>query len=112
MRSSEIANFVRNIPNGRMIGITWVKADGSIRTGSCMFGVTNPSHVTAPGQGVRKGVDFKEALDKGTLKFFDATAENADGTKGGYRCAKLNRITKIVYNGETHIIEDNQHLIV
>jgi hypothetical protein len=111
MHSSEIATFVRSIPNGRMVGITWVKADGSIRTGSCMFGVKKPSHVTVPGKGVRKGVDFKEALEKGTLKFFDATADNDDGTKGGYRSAKLNRITKIVYDGETHIIDDNQHLI-
>jgi hypothetical protein len=111
MRSNEIANFVRNIPNGRMVGIEWVKADGSIRRGSCTFGVQNPTHVTKPGQGVRKGVTFTEALEKGTLKFFDVNADNGDGTKGGYRSAKLNRITKITYNGETHLIEDNQHLI-
>lgn len=111
MHSSEIATFVRSVPNGRMVGITWVKDDGSIRNGACMFGVKNPTHVTAPGKGVRKGVSFTEALDKGTLKFFDATAENGNGTKGGYRSAKISRITKIVYEGTTHIIDDNQHLL-
>ena len=110
MRRNEIVDFVRSIPNGRMIGIEWVKADGSIRRGSVCFGVKNPTHVTAPGKGQWKGVDFKEALDKGVLKFFDVNAENHDGTKGGYRSARLERITKITYEGE-HIIEDNQHLI-
>ena len=110
MHSSEIANFVRSIPNGRMVGITWVKADGSLRTGACMFGVKHPTNVTAPGQGSRKGLDFQDALNQGVLKFFDATVTNNNGTKGGYRSARIERIVKINYEGE-HIIDDNQHLI-
>jgi hypothetical protein len=110
MHSSQIVEFVRNIPNGRIIGITWVKADGSVRSGKCSFGVKNPSNSTPPGQGIRKGVDFKESVAKGVLKFFDTTATNRNGTLGDYRSARLDRIIKISYNGE-HIIEDNQHLI-
>lgn len=110
MKSSEIVSFVRNIPNGRMIGITWVKVDGSLRTASATFGVKNPSGTVAPGQGVRSGVGFAEAASKGVLKFFDTNAINRNGTKGDYRSAKIDRIVKISYNGE-HIIEDNQHLI-
>lgn len=111
MQSSEIVEFVKSIPKGHMVGITWIKADGSIRTGSCMFGVKNPSHITAPGKGVRVGVSFHDAIEKnGVLKFFDVKAENRNGTKGDYRSAKISRIVSINYHGE-HIIEDNQHLL-
>ena len=110
MKSSEIVDFVRSIPKGRMIGITWVKADGSLRKGSCMFGVSHPQHSTVPGDGVRKGVSFKEAVENGVLKFFDVNAVNRAGTKGDYRSARIDRIVKINYGGE-HIIEDNHHLM-
>ena len=111
MKRSEIVEFVKSIPKGRMVGIEWVKADGSIRRGSVCFGVKHPSGATVPGKGVRSGVSFNDAIEhNGVLKFFDVNAENHDGTKGGYRSARLERITKITYEGE-HIIEDNQHLI-
>lgn len=110
MRRDQIVEFVRSIPNGRMIGIEWVKADGSIRRGSVCFGVKNPSNSTVPGHGVRAGVGFTEAVQNGVLKFFDVNAENKNGTNGDYRSARLDRILKINYGGE-HIIEDNQHLI-
>ena len=105
MKRNEIVEFVRSIPNGRFIGMEWIKADGSLRKGQVAFGVKNPKNVTAPGQGERKGVSFKEALENGVLKFFEANAENKDGTKGGYRSARLERIVSITYNGVRHIIE-------
>ena len=110
MHSSQIVDFVRSVPNGQIVGITWVKADGSVRSGKCSFGVKNPSNSTKPGQGVRKGIDFKEAVEKGVLKFFDTTATNKNGTLGDYRSARIDRIIKISYKGE-HTIDDNHHLI-
>jgi hypothetical protein len=111
MKSSEIVEFVKSIPHGRMVGIEWVKSDGSVRRGSVCFGVKNPTNVTAPGKGIRSGVSFKDAIENnGVLKFFEPNAENDNGTKGGYRSAKLNRILSINYDGKHHEIEDNQHL--
>lgn len=110
MHSSEIVDFVKSIPKGRMVGITWVKADGSLRKGSVCFGVKHPTNATPPGGGVRSGLSFDDAVSQGVLKFFDVNAVNKNGTKGDYRSAKLNRILKITYGGE-HIIEDNQYLL-
>jgi hypothetical protein len=111
MKRNEIVDFVKGIPKGRMVGIEWVKSDGSIRRGSVCFGVKHPSNTTEPGKGIRSGVSFNDAIENnGVLKFFDVNAENRNGSKGDYRSAKLDRILKINYDGE-HIIEDNQHLI-
>jgi hypothetical protein len=111
MKSTEIVDFVKSIPKGKTVGIEWVKADGTLRKGAVCFGVKHPSNVTAPGQGVRSGVSFNDAIENnGVLKFFDINAENRNGTKGDYRSAKISRITKINYGGE-HIIEDNQYLL-
>ena len=111
MCRDEIVSFVRNVPNGRMIGIEWIKADGSVRKGSCCFGVQHPTHVTAPGQGIRQGVGFNEAVQNCVLKFFDVNAEAKNGGKGAYRSARLDRIISLAYDGKRHIIEDNQHLL-
>ena len=105
MKRSEIVEFVRSVPNGRFIGMEWIKSDGSLRKGQVAFGVKNPAHVTPPDKGERKGVSFKEALDNGVLKFFEANAENKDGTKGGYRSARIERIVAITYNGVRHTID-------
>ena len=111
MKRNEIVDFVKSIPKGRMVGIEWVKSDGSIRRGSVCFGVKHPSNTTEPGKGIRSGVSFNDAIENnGVLKFFDVNAENRNDSKGDYRSAKLDRILKINYAGE-HIIEDNQHLI-
>lgn len=107
MKRSEIVDFVKSVPKGRMVGIEWVKADGSIRRGSVCFGVKHPSGATVPGKGVRSGVSFNDAIERnGVLKFFDVNAPNKSGTKGDYRSARLDSIVKINYEGE-HIIEDN-----
>lgn len=110
MKSSEIVDFVRSVPRGKIIGIEWVKSDGSIRKGACMFGVRRPHNSTVPGEGVRKGVSFSEAVENGVLKFYDITAKNRNGGLGDYRSAKLNRILSVTYKGR-YDIEDNQQLL-
>jgi len=106
MKRSEIVTFVRSIPNGQFIHIQFIKADGTLRDATVQFGVQNPSNVTAPGKGVRKGVSFSEAVDMGVLKFYEANKDNGNGTHGAYRSAKIANIVSITANGKTYRIED------
>lgn len=106
MRRDEIVTFVKSIPKGRIVGIEWIKSDGSLRKGTVCFGVKHPNGTTVPGQGVRNGVNFEDSIEQnGVLKFFDVNAINRNGTKGDYRSAKLNKIISITYKGK-HLIED------
>ena len=107
MRRNEIVNFVRGITNGKFIHIEFVKANGELRNATVQFGVQHPTNVTAPGQGVRKGRSFDEAVADGTLVFFEANKVNPNGTRGAYRSAKLDRILSITANGVKYEIEDN-----
>ena len=106
MRRSEIVDFVRGIENGRMIGIEFIKANGERREAVVQFGVQHPAHVTAPGQGVREGVSFAEAVEKGVLKFYEPNKVNPNGTRGAYRSARIDSIISLTANGQRYIIED------
>ena len=105
LKRSEIATFIRTIPHGKFVGIEFVKADGTERSAQVCFGVRNPHNVTKPGEGIRKGVSFNEAISNGTLKFFEANVVNPNGTKGGYRSAKIDRIKSITYKEKYNIVD-------
>lgn len=105
LKRSKIAEFVASLPKGKFVGIEFVKADGTNRSAQICFGVKNPSHVTKPGQGMFKGDSFYDALEKGTLKFFEPNVVNKDGTKGSYRSAKIERIKSFTY-GEKYTVID------
>ena len=106
MKRSEIVDFVRGITNGRMIGIEFIKANGEHREAVVQFGVQNPAHVTAPGQGVREGVSFDDAVTKGVLKFYEPNKVNPNGTRGAYRSARIDSIISVTAEGKKYIIED------
>ena len=106
MKRADIVPFVRSITNGQFIHIEFYKKDGTLRNATVQFGVKNPTNVTKPGQGVRKGRSFTEAASAGTLVFFEANKENPNGTKGAYRSANIDKIVSITANGKKHIITD------
>lgn len=99
---SEIEGVVARFERGEFVSIIFTKADGSRRTALAQFGVANPTHTAAP-KGT--GESAKEALTKGRLKFFDASVENPDGTRGGYRQALFSRILTITGQGITYIVD-------
>lgn len=106
MKRSEIVTFIRGIKHGKFLHIQFRKANGELRDATIQMGVKHPAHVTAPGQGVRKGVSFEEALSQGVLKFYEPNKVNPNGTRGAYRSAKLSSIISISANGEKYTIED------
>ena len=69
-------------------------------------GVCNPANCTKPGHGVFDGMSAKEAEEKYNLfKHFDRNAKNDDGTRGCYRNASFDNITRLKVNGVKYIVE-------
>lgn len=99
---SEIEGVVAGFERGEFVSIIFTKADGTRRTALAQFGVSNPTNTAAPNG---TGESAKAALTKGRLKFFDASVENPDGTRGGYRQALFARILTITGNGTTYIVD-------
>ena len=99
---SEIEGVVARFERGEFVSIIFTKADGTRRTALAQFGVANPVNAPAP-KGT--GESAKEALTKGRLKFFDASVENPDGSRGNYRQALFTRIHTITGNGITYIVD-------
>ena len=98
----EIVEVINRFERGEFVSIIFTKADGTRRTALAQFGVANPVNAPAP-KGT--GESAKEALTRGRLKFFDASVENPDGTRGGYRQALFSRILTITGNGITYIVD-------
>ena len=98
----EIAEVITRFERGEFVSIIFTKADGTRRTALAQFGVANPVNAPAP-KGT--GESAKEALTKGRLKFFDASVENPDGSRGNYRQALFSRILTITGNGITYIVD-------
>ena len=99
---SQIAEVVARFERGEFVSIIFTKADGTRRTALAQFGVANPVNAPAP-KGT--GESAKEALTRGRLKFFDASVENPDGSRGNYRQALFSRILTITGNGITYIVD-------
>ena len=99
---NQIAEVVARFERGEFVSIIFTKADGTRRTALAQFGVANPVNAPAP-KGT--GESAKEALTRGRLKFFDASVENPDGSRGNYRQALFSRILTITGNGITYIVD-------
>ena len=99
---SQIAEVVARFERGEFVSIIFTKADGTRRTALAQFGVANPVNAPAP-KGT--GESAKEAITRGRLKFFDASVENPDGSRGNYRQALFSRILTITGNGITYIVD-------
>ena len=102
IKENEIAEVVARFTRGEFVSVVFTKKDGSRRTALAQFGVANPANAAAP-KGI--GETAREALEKGRLKFFDASVENPDGTRGNYRQARFTAIITISGNGTTYIID-------
>ena len=99
---AEIPAVIARFERGEFVSIIFTKADGTRRTALAQFGVANPTNTAAP-KGT--GESAKEALTRGRLKFFDASVENPDGSRGNYRQALFSRILTITGNGITYIVD-------
>ena len=99
---AEIPAVIARFERGEFVSIIFTKADGTRRVALAQFGVANPTNADAP-KGT--GESAKEALTRGRLKFFDASVENPDGTRGNYRQALFARILTITGNGITYIVD-------
>ena len=102
IKENEIADVIARFTRGEFVSIVFTKADGTRRTALAQFGVANPTNAAAPNG---TGETAREALGKGRVKFFDASVENANGTRGNYRQARFDRIITIAGNGTTWIID-------
>lgn len=102
IKENEIPAVVAGFTRGEFVSIIFTKKDGSRRRALAQFGVANPAHVAAPNG---TGETAKQALEKGRVKFFDASVENEDGSRGGYRQARFPSIITIAGNGTTYIVD-------
>ena len=102
IKENEIPAVVAGFTRGEFVSIIFTKKDGSRRRALAQFGVANPAHVAAPNG---TGETAKQALENGRVKFFDASVENPDGTRGAYRQARFTAIITISGNGQTFIVD-------
>ena len=99
---NEIAATVAGFARGEFVSIVFTKKDGTRRTALAQFGVANPTNTAAPNG---TGESAREALERGRLKFFDASVENPNGSRGNYRQARFSSIITISGNGKTYIVD-------
>lgn len=102
---NSVAELIYSAEN-KFFGMTYIKADGSLRNAVCRLHVSNPTHCQKPGEGKYKGQSAEEALKKNNnIKYFDVTVENETG-KGAFRTAKIDRIQTVTVNGEKYEVID------
>ena len=105
IKRTEIVPRLNLTPN-QIFGMTYIKADGTLRKATCRLHVQNPSHCQAPGEGSREGESAFHALRvNNNIKYFDLTVDG-DGGKGGYRTAKLERIETVSIGGHYYKVID------
>lgn len=83
---------------GRIVGIEFQKADGTVRTMSARMGVYHPKN-SPPVQGIhdRESQD----LSAGTLTVYDMNADKKDNIqKGGYRRFRFDRLRAVTFQGK------------
>lgn len=99
---TEWREFFRNT-HGKIVGLTFVKANGDVRTMSARVGVVNPKNATPP-QGL---VDrFHEDLAVGTLTVYDMNADKKDNVqKGGYRRFRFDRLLAVRFQGREYKVQ-------
>lgn len=105
IKGSQVVDLLNTRPTS-IFGMVYRKQDGTLRTASGRLHVTNPSHGTKPGQGIRIGQSAEEALEQGNLKYYDMGKKNPDGTQGAYRTAKISRIERLTFGGLVYRVED------
>lgn len=105
IKRTEIVPRLNLTPN-QIFGMTYKKADGTLRKATCRLHVQNPSHCQAPGEGIREGESAFHALRvNNNIKYFDLTVDG-DGGKGGYRTAKIERIETVSIGGHYYKVID------
>ena len=105
IKRTEIVPRLNLMPN-QIFGMTYKKADGTLRKATCRLHVQNPSHCQAPGEGIREGESAFHALRvNNNIKYFDLTVDG-DGGKGGYRTAKIERIETVSIGGHYYKVID------
>jgi len=103
--------------NAKLQGMSYCpKCGGGITelaTHAAKIHVSNPQHVTKPGQGKFIGESFEQRLERGRMTYFamNAVAKiEKDGTetkvlKGNYRQCYVDMVKKVVVNGVEYMVE-------
>jgi hypothetical protein len=111
IKRNEIYAKINEVPNG-FFGMTYIKADGSVREATGRLHVKNPKHTLVPGTGAYLGESAQEALENhNNIKYFDCGVDGnprhgQEFGKGDYRTAKIDRITRIRIKGVEYEVID------
>ena len=133
INATEVKNLIHSIPNGLIFGMEYdykhpycsecghksvkfkrgltacPKCGGAVkfkRVTLAQKGVYNPANCTKPGEGMFDRMTAEEAEVKYNLfKHYDRNAKNNDGTRGCYRNASFDNITKLKVNGVKYIVK-------
>lgn len=109
LKRTNIRGIIEELHNnfsGKFFGISFLKADGSLRNSSIQFGVFNPQSSLPPGTGKYVGENFFEALAEGRIKFYDPNKINEKGGRGAYRQCRIDRLISLTIDGIRFEIED------
>ena len=111
IKRSEIVNRIESTPNN-FFSMTYVKADGSLRSATGRLHVAKPKHTLVPGTGKFIGMSAETALAvHNNIKYFDC---NIDGNprkgqtpgKGDFRTAKIENIQTVRIDGVDYKVID------
>lgn len=95
--TNEYKRFVIRQAGSRIFSATFVKKDGSVRTGAFKLGVFAPKNAQAP-----QGIVDRQAEDErnGTMTVYDFNADRkSNALKGGYRRINLNTLLSVQIDG-------------
>ena len=109
IQRNNIRNIIEELHNnfrGKFFGISFLKADGSLRNSSIQFGVFNPQSSLPPGTGKYIGENFFEALAEGRIKFYDPNKINEKGGRGAYRQCRIDRLISLTVDGIKYEVID------
>ena len=95
-----------NKSNKKWIGLETCPICGAVlslvRETLAQRGVENPANPADKPNG--NGVSAKEALEMDWVKYYDCNAVNKDGSKGGYRSCKVDKIKRITIDKVEHYV--------
>lgn len=89
-----------DLAGSRIFSVTFMKANGDLRTMSARLGVYQPKNAKAP-----QGIGDRQAEDRyhGTMTVYDMNADaRSNSQKGGYRRFKLSSLKSVKINGTTY----------
>lgn len=83
---------------GKIFGVEFIKADGTVRRMSARCGVYTPKNAAQP-----QGVQDRDSQDlaAGTLTVYDMNADKkTNSLKGGYRRFRFDRLQAVTFKGK------------